>query len=129
MKIRKRILSICLAVMLITALAIPASAYSFYDYGDYDGGTYEVSDVCHSSSYSSVMTYDGPEYSLRTDVYVYVTGTIDGYPAELELARIPGTPTVGINSNSGSFGVLLKHINCHHYINNTYLYSTTVNAS
>ena len=129
MKIRKRVLSICLAVMLVVAMAIPASAHYFYDYGDYDGGTYEVSDTCHYFSYSSVMTYDGPAYLLKSNVFAYGTEIVDGVLRYKLVASNYGSASVGIHGCSGETGSLIDYMTCDHYINNVYLYQTKVSAS
>ena len=70
MKINKRVLSICLAVMLVAALAIPASAQTIWQNGEYDGCRYAISAECDADSCYSVIEYQDSDSGNETD-YIF----------------------------------------------------------
>lgn len=57
MKLRKRILSLVLAVMLVVAMAVSASAQTVQTSGSYDGCTYAISANAASDYYYTVIEY------------------------------------------------------------------------
>ena len=58
---KKRILSLVLATLLIAAMAIPASAAQYVSDGYYGGSYYEIVDNCTYDMYSGVEGYTGTE--------------------------------------------------------------------
>lgn len=130
MKLRKRILSLVLAVMLVMAMAIPASASSYYYNGTYNSYGFELSDVCHTHDFSSITTCDSPNYGLKSEVSVW--GWIANDFGELEEgvgAYYPGTTTVKANSTSGYVAFNIIRITCVHYINGISAYTTNVSSN
>lgn len=57
MKLRKRIFCALMAVLLVTVMAIPASAYYYTTTRDADGCTVGFSGVCSIVDYSTTMEY------------------------------------------------------------------------
>lgn len=113
MKIKKRMLSFALAVMLIVAMAFPASAATSINSWNYSGITYSTSDTCNLHSYSCIIESDSTNHSLRTQVDVYenwsgrsiYVSTNNGYSATL------------FSCTSGTHEWELTEIKCTYYIN------------
>ena len=122
MKINKRLLSICLAVMLVAAMAIPASAYTVVMGREYCGISYGTTDTCNRRSYNCIIEVWDGQTTVRTDVQTYVS-----YNVARELFY--GTTQVDMSVHSGSVNYDLYNIYCHYYLNGEYATSEWVSAS
>lgn len=109
MKINKRVLSICLAVMLVVAMAIPAAAQTIVmgrEYGDIGYGT---SDTCNSNSYHCVIEVWDGQTTVRTAVVAYQNSNV-------VCGRNYGVAQVDMSVTSGSANNI-SYIDCTYYIN------------
>ncbi len=122
MKLKKRILSFALAVMLIVAMAIPASAATMWATRTGSGCTVAISGECAIVSYSAVMEYqnsdsgDPSDYALQIKL-VRRTQRANGTTQE----EYPewSTPSTHITSISGRSDWELYSMKCTCYINGT----------
>ena len=106
---KKRILSIVLATLLIAAMAIPASATSISTGRTWNGVLYQTNDTCYTGNFHCVIECDSMDYTVKTDVEIYRNGNVDRY--------FPGTASVLISTNSAIPGGSLSHIYAYHYLN------------
>lgn len=116
MKTKKRILSLILAILLFTALAVPAAAASFPFSGTYDGCNYNTSNNCYSFSYNSLIELTScpngnwEDYLLQAKIIAYdVDGSV--------IQNVAGARQPYISSVSGANSNVYR-IECFHYINN-----------
>ena len=72
MKLRKRILSLVLAVMLIVAMAVPASAASVWTTRTGNGCTVAISAECGVLDYSAVMEYQDSDSGDPSDYLLQI---------------------------------------------------------
>ena len=121
-KINKRVLSICLAVMLVVAMAIPASSYTVVMSREYCGIGYSTTDTCNTRSYNCIIEVWDGQTTVRTDVELYQRGS--GYQR-----TIPGTTQVDMAVHSGSVSYDLASIGCNYYLNGNWAAWDQVSAS
>ena len=107
---KKRILSIVLATLLIAAMAIPASATSISTGRTWNGVLYQTNDTCYTGNYHCVIECDSMDYTLRTDVAVYRTG-------QGTALRYSGTDSILISSHVRVVGGPISYIYAYHYLN------------
>ena len=112
MKIRKRVLAICLAVMLITAMAIPVAARTVIQSYDYGGFTFSVSDTCNASDFYIIMKSHTDECVMQTDVGVLLVRQYNGSNA----MYMVGSPSTQITFNSANVCFPIAHIECYHFV-------------
>ena len=108
MKINKRVLSICLAVMLVVAMAIPASAYTVVMSREYCGIGYSTTDTCNTRSYNCIIEVWDGQTMVRTAVDMYRAG-------EYQTTN-HGASQVDMSVTSGSVNYDLSAIGCNYYI-------------
>ena len=72
MKIRKRILSLVLAVMLIVAMAVPASAATVWTTRTGNGCTVGLSGECGVLDYSAAMEYQSSDSGDPSDYLLQI---------------------------------------------------------
>ena len=121
MKINKRVLSICLAVMLVAAMAIPAAAQTIVMGREYCGIGYGTSDTCNSNSYHCVIEVWDGQTTVRTSVGIYLPGG--------EFWNVnDGTTQVDMSVTSGSVGGRIGHIECTHYVDGNWASWESVQA-
>ena len=106
---KKRMLSIVLATLLIAAMAIPASATSISTGRTWNGILYQTNDTCFTESYHCVIECESVAYTLKTDVVVYCGGQVRAY--------IPGSDSVLISTNSANLYESISYIYAYHYLN------------
>ena len=117
MKLRKRILSLAFAVMLIIAMAVPASASTVAMGRQWGSFTYGTSDTCTPTKYNCVIESGSSEYTLRTDVYVCRIDIDGNFVSQNTYYGTTGTL---IATNSRSIGAIIDYIKCYHYIGGTH---------
>ena len=120
MKINKRVLSICLAVMLVAAMAIPASAYTVVMSREYCGIGYSTTDTCNRRSYNCIIEVWDGQTMVRTEVDMYRTNVYQDTNY--------GASQVDMSVTSGSVNYDLSNINCNYYIDGNYAASEWVSA-
>ena len=121
MKINKRVLSICLAVMLVAAMAIPAAAQTIVMGREYCGIGYGTSDTCNSNSYHCVIEVWDGQTTVRTGVIIYGSGG-------QYLGTNPGSAQVDMSVTSGSKNDTIGHIECTHYVDGNWASWESVQA-
>ena len=119
---KKRILSLVLATLLIAAMAIPASAASVATGRTWNGVPYQTNDTCYTGNFHCVIECDSADYTLRTDVHAYRVGTSS-------YIQYYGSASVLISTNSAIPGGKLSHIYAYHYLNGNQASLQKVNAS
>lgn len=117
-KIKKRILSFALAVMLIVAMAIPASATIIIRDHQWSGFSYSTSDQCLKYSFDCLIESNSAEYTLRTDVEVYTY--MPGEPNPYYRTYTGNTGTYLAQNQQSDIYYLIGHIRCLHYVGNTF---------
>ena len=121
MKINKRVLSICLAVMLVVAMAIPASAYTNVVARYYGDISYATSDTCNLRNFSCVIEgWDGG-FTVCTNVETWTDS--------IRQLTVYGTPQEYLSSTSRSVGYAMSHIICHYLIDGEWADSGRTDAS
>ena len=129
MKLRKRILSLVLAVMLVVAMAVPASAANRFEYRTGSGCTVAVSAECSVLDYSAVMEYQNSnsgnpmDYTFQVKLVRTTKRAGDTYVTEYPQWSTASTRIAGI---SGTSDWVLSKINCDFYINNSKVGNTLV---
>ena len=119
-KIKKRMLSFALAVLLIVTMAIPASAATVTGSGSYGNGTYATSSNCYTDHWSCVIELSSYSdsyfnYLMRVDVITYkAEGNGTGTTKQFTL----GDESFRIASNYDVATYKIFAINAHYYINN-----------
>ena len=121
MKINKRVLSICLAVMLVAAMAIPAAAYTNVVARYYGDISYATSDTCNLRNFSCVIEgWDGG-FTVCTNVDTWTVGgkeeTYYGSPAEY------------LSATGSSVGYSMSYIICQYLIDGDLADSGRTDAS
>ena len=106
---KKRILSIVLATLLIAAMAIPASAASVSTGRTWNGVLYQTNDTCYTGNFHCVIECDSMDYTLRTAVEAYDR---DGF-----INRYDGSASVLISTNAIIVGGPIYYIYAYHYLN------------
>ena len=130
MKINKRVLSICLAVMLVVAMAIPASAATDYREGSYEGATYATSCSCYTNRWSCIIEISSSDndsnYLLYIDVQPYMINKDGSYSA-----MVPnyGSSSTSLSGNSLTVAYPLGYIWYESYINHDCVNYGTVYAN
>ena len=119
---KKRILSIVLATLLIAAMAIPASATSISTGRTWNGVLYQTNDTCYTGNFHCVIECDSMDYTLKTTVDAYKNNNI-------LIGRYPGTSSVLISSNAVIVGGPISYIYAYHYLNENLASSQKVYAS
>ena len=117
-KIKKRMLSFALAVMLIVAMAIPASATIIIRDHQWNGFSYSTSDQCWKYSFDCLIESNSAEYTLRTDVEVYTY--MPGEPNPYYRTYTGNTGTYLAQNQQSDIYYLIGHIRCLHYVGNTF---------
>ena len=119
---KKRILSIVLAILLIAAMAIPAAAYTYS--GTFNSATgsctYTAYANCTITGWSALTEWTGStdsyqNYIFKTDVTPYVRNSTTNIPEAL--AMQPGTDNLRVGSNYSVENYTMHSIRCEHYIN------------
>ena len=118
MKLRKRILSFALAVILTIAMAIPVSATVIIRDHQWSGFSYSTSDKCLNYSFNCLIESTSAEYTLRTDVEVYTY--MPGEPNPYYRTYTGNTGTYLAQNQQSSIYYLIGHIRCLHYVGNTF---------
>ncbi len=126
MKIRKRLLSLTLAVMLIVAMAVSVSAASFPFQSTYDGCDYNTSNSCGTSSFNSLIELTSCPAGNYEDYLLHVY--IEAYDVDESICALAyGNRQPYVSSASGT-GSNLSYIKCYHSINNNRVATLTVRA-
>ena len=125
MKIKRKVLSLFLTVLLVSALAVPAAARTVIQSYDYGGFGVSVSDTCNLTSFSTVIESHTDEYLLRTDVCVLLTQQFNGSNAVI----LGGSPSFYISFNSENLGLPIAHIECNHFVDDYCIDTVFVEAS
>ena len=114
---KKRLLSLALAMTLIVAMALPVSVLSV-SAPHYWGDTYyHTNDTCYPTSYECVIDGAPAEYALHTAVegFVYVEETGD-----VEARYYFVGPSAPLYSrHTGSFQRAVSYMYAYHYLNDT----------
>ena len=108
---KKRILSLVLATLLIAAMAIPASATSISTGRTWNGILYQTNDTCYTGNYHCVIECDSMDYTLRTDVAVYRNNVLIDY--------YEGPASALISSHVKVVGGPISYIYAYHHLNGT----------
>ena len=117
MKIRKRILSLALVIMLVVAMAVPASAYTVAMGRQWGSFTYGTSDTCTLIKYTCVIESGSSEYTLRTDVRARQVGLNGSVTSDRTYG---GSEGVLLATHSKEIGHSISFIYCYHYIGGTH---------
>lgn len=97
MKYKKRIISLALAVLMLAAMSIPASAATRSDSGTYSGCSYDTHTYCYPSSLQCIIEYlsstdDWSNYRFQVKVLYFYTapqnGSIYGFAESANTTRI-----------------------------------------
>lgn len=124
---RKRFISLVLALTMICAMAISVSAAQYTYMGEYEGSYYEVVDNCKTASYSSTMFCDNAVYMMYSVVSKYaVAETSTGNTTSLYMGKVTSSSSAISNSISESVPYSLHHIACEHYVDGNWVHSNTV---
>lgn len=112
MKTRKKFLSLTLAVLLIIATAIPASAATVYREGSFGAGTFASSNNCYARNWNCTLEITScsgniANYLLCIDVVPYRLNS-DGSVDELPTAWGYETTTIVNNYKNTTYN--LDHI-------------------
>ena len=115
---KKRILSLTLALTMVLAMSISVFAGSYSSDGYYEGSYYEIVDTCYSNRYSS-STFCS-DYAVYSNVLV----TDD----DNQTYFAPGSSAFGASTTSGQPGYQISHIKCTHHVNGNVVRTITVYA-
>jgi len=117
---KKRILSLVLATLLIAAMAIPASAAQYNTWGYYnETDYYEVVDNCTPDYVSGLTLCDG--HMVYTNISVNV-GFGDNF-------WYSGTPAYGASSTTEYPESAVVSARFYHYVDNTEVFDVNVRAT
>ncbi len=124
---KRRILSLFLAVMLVMTMTVTAFAYSYTDYVDYAGEMVEVNTRCGGDSYSVSTNTMATDFLVQSMVKVYLAPTVsmpDG-----SYYYVWGNET-RVSSKIASDGVIaLECIQGYHYAGGSEVYTAMVYPS
>lgn len=106
---KKKVLSLILATLLIAAMAIPVSASQYSSWGYYnDTAYYEIVDNCYSNRFSSTTICS--EYAVYSNVKAFFTAG--------DSRMFYGTEAYGASSTDGRvYDFVISRIECTHYVN------------
>ena len=125
---KKRILSLVLATLLIASMAVPVSAAQYTYMDTYGSGYYEIVDNCYAYSYRSKMFYSSSEYSIYSAVTKYAVGKDNNNnPVVVSMGKVTSSPTFTYNEFSETVNFALHHIACEHFVGGTWVHTNTVN--
>ena len=117
---KKRILSLVLATVLICSMAIPASATQYNTWGYYNGTDYyEVVDNCTPDYFSGLTLCDG--HMVHTNVHVDVED--GGY------RWYYGTAAYGASSTTAYPPGAVASAKFYHYVDNMEVFNVNVKAA
>ena len=114
---KKRILSLVLATLLIAAMALPASATSISDGRTWNGVLYQTNDTCNPTNFHCVIECTDMEHTVKTDVegFIYTeNGDVRPY------YYLTGESSALISVNLGSFQRAVSYMYAYHYVDETY---------
>ena len=129
---KKRILSLVLATVMICAMAVPVSAASRIDYNiAYGNCEFNTYTYCYPNSYSCLAEYnystdDATNYSFQIKTLATFNQRVEG-----QLAEFVESPYSGIvTSINRSFddAVVIKIVPAY-YVNSVFVYEFNLNAS
>lgn len=124
MKIHKRILSLILAIVMICAMVISATAATYSRDWTWNGYAYFTTDTCNSRSFGCVMECDSAFLNpMSTNVETY-TSSASTAPQEI----LYGTPDMMVAVHNRSVGYAMHHIVCLHLIDGDKVSSVSVPA-
>ena len=113
---KKKILSLCLALTLIVAMAIPASAFNVSMARSWNGFYYSTSDTCNLRSFGCSIESDSSEYTVKTDVATYVRNSNGDNVYKRTYYTNPSTM---FQYNGQSVDYEISYIYCSHVIRTT----------
>lgn len=125
---KRKLMAMTLALMMVLTVAISVSAATVTGGGTYAGYTYETVDKCTTSTYSSTTLYDSMDYSVYSNVTLKATK----YDSEgnaigvLDIVKINGNPSYISSTTSGTSAIELSGIYCEHYVNGERVYTANV---
>lgn len=122
---KKRLIALTLAIMLICSVAIPASAATGSISRMVSGYYLESNDVCNVDSFYCVLTYDNSSVPIRTDVTPYYL--IPGVGVS-KGTTLPGPTGYMAVSHSRTVVNPLKSIQCLYYVNNSQITTLSILA-
>ena len=114
---KKRILSLVLATLLIAAMAIPASAATISTGRTWNDLIYQTNDTCYPTSYYCVIESEDPSHTLRTNVLGY--SYREGQPDECIYDHY-GNEDYLVVITSGYFHDVVSFMYANHYIDDTF---------
>ena len=121
MKIKKRFLSLFLAVLLVTSMATSVSAATVAGFGTYGGATFATSSSCYTDHWSCIMEVASCEdsednYVMNVDVVSYKdNGDGTGSTKQFTL----GDYSTYVASNYGTANYTIFGIYAYYYSNDT----------
>ena len=118
---KKRILSLVLAVTLIVAMTIPASAYSISMSRTWNNFTYHTNDACYTNRVGCTIESESSQYTVATNADIYVRC---GYTANGDIAYCYedtawGTAQTFISQSNKTVDYTISYIWCYHKLNGT----------
>ena len=119
MIIKKRILTLTLAVLLVSSMAVPALAamdYTSIVDRNFDGFIYSTSDVCKHKYISCVIESGSAERTMRTDVAAHLITIMENQYDEF----YPGTDSYLISSTHATTEDTYMGMRCYYYIGGQY---------
>ena len=97
---KKKIISLFFAALLICTMAVPAHAVTLSSSGTYNGFLYMTTDSCYTNRYYCVIEANSADYTIGTDVtwytYDYASNT------HRAMSTDAGTQTYMLSTNSGN---------------------------
>ena len=113
---KKKLLSLALALTMVLAMAIPVFAGSYSSDGYYEGSYYEIAETCSRNSFScSTICMD---YSTITYV--------KAYDSEGNYDDAQGSACIGMSTASDSVPFEISRIHTTHYVNNNSVRTNTI---
>jgi len=111
---KKRILSIILATLLIAAMAIPASATSISASRTWNSIIYHTNDTCNTGNYHCVIESDSVDCVLRTDVRGYNRSISENEDGMVYYDM--GAESTLISTHSGTFTRNVTYMYAYHFL-------------
>lgn len=118
---KKKIISLFLALALIVAMALPASAYNVAMARSWNGIYYATNDTCKTNRVSCRIESDSSQYTVATNADIYIPC---GYTANGDIAYAYndtawGTPQTFISESNKTVDYTISYIWCYHKLNGT----------
>ena len=126
MKAKKRFVGIILAVLMVCAMALPASAANNYYHGAYEDTYCEATAACYTNSFNCNTYCEDHTYSLRTDVIGYERVLVtkpNGVSVYQEniIFSVRGNESLIRCTNSGSSLITLYKVKSDHFVNDDHI--------